>query len=155
MSNEFWEYSLSTYEVDGVAHAALAVQDEMGLDINLILYASWLASRGLKLTNSHLAGLNAHIGRWQREVVIPLRAVRRELRGIADADLLRDAVKAIELDSEKHQQLMMWEYFNRSEPLMSADETGQKNLAMLIPPRTKDAASWSLLVAALCNVMQA
>jgi uncharacterized protein (TIGR02444 family) len=50
MSNEFWEFSLATYKTDGVAEAALAVQDQMGLDINLILYASWLASQGLKLT---------------------------------------------------------------------------------------------------------
>ncbi|MFT4823939.1 MAG: hypothetical protein ACI9DH_001052 [Halioglobus sp.] len=155
MSNEFWKYSLSTYEIEGLAQAALSVQDEMGLDINLILYASWLASCGLMLTTIHLEGLDSHIGRWQHEVVIPLRAIRRQLKSFSDVDLLRDRVKDIELESEKHQQQVMWEYFNTSEPLMSAGETGQKNLAMLIPAGTKVTAAWSRLVVTLCNVLPA
>ena len=155
MSNDFWEFSLATYETGGVAQAALLVQDEMGLDINLILYASWLESLGLTLTRNHLAELESRIERWQREVVIPLRAVRRQLKGISDVDVLRDRVKGIELDCEKHQQHMMWEYFNTSEPLIPVGETGQQNLAMLIPPGTKETASWGLLVDALSNATQA
>ena len=145
MSNEFWEFSLATYKTDGVAEAALAVQDQMGLDINLILYASWLASQGLKLTGGHLVGLESRVGRWQREVVIPLRAVRRELKGIADVELLRDQVKDIELSCEKRQQQMMWEYFSAAEALEAEGETLHENLILLLAPEMAEKASWCLL----------
>lgn len=145
MSNEFWEFSLATYKVDGVAEAALAVQDQLGLDINLILYASWLASLGLKLTGEHLVGLESRIGRWQGEVVIPLRAVRRELKGITDVGLLLDQVKDIELSCEKRQQHMMWEYFNATEALKTEGETLHENLNLLLAPEMAEKASWCLL----------
>ncbi len=154
MSNDFWEFSLTTYEAEGVAEAALAVQDQLGLDINLILYASWLASLGLKLTSGHLAGLESCIGRWRREVVIPLRAVRRELKGIADVAVLRDQVKDIELSCEKRQQKMMWEYFNTAEPLGREGEILHESLILLVTPEMAETASWRILTGKLFSATQ-
>ena len=44
MTNEFWAFSLATYAIDGVAENLLAVQDTLDLDVNVLLYATWLAS---------------------------------------------------------------------------------------------------------------
>lgn len=151
MSNDFWEFSLTTYEAEGVAESALAVQDQMSLDINLILYASWLASLGLKLTNGHLAGLKPLIERWQREVVIPLRGVRRGLKSVSNVSVLRDQVKAIELSCEKRQQEMMWEYFNTADPLMAQRDTLRENLVLLLSPEMAPTPSWALLEDKLCR----
>lgn len=145
MSNEFWEFSVATYAADGVAESALAVQVQMGLDINLILYASWLASLGMKLTSGHLTELKSLIGRWQQEVVIPLRAVRLELKGISNVTVLRDQVKAIELSCEKHQQEMMWDYFNTAAPLVTEGDTLRENLVLLLSPEMTPTPSWVTL----------
>ncbi|MFK8048677.1 MAG: TIGR02444 family protein [Halioglobus sp.] len=145
MSNEFWEFSLATYATDGVSDSALAVQDEMGLDINLILYATWLASLELKLTGEHLAGLQHLTERWQQEVVIPLRGVRTRLKSDPSAAELRNQVKAIELSSERHQQELMWSYFNAADPLPSGVHSLGENLAMLLSPGATPAPSWAVL----------
>jgi len=145
MSNEFWEFSLATYATEGVSDSALAVQDQMGLDINLILYASWLASLELKLTGEHLAGLRHRTERWQKEVVIPLREVRTRLRNDPSAAELRHQVKAIELSSEKHQQELMWSYFNAADSLPRGVQSLGENLALLLPPGAIPTPSWAMM----------
>jgi len=156
MSNRFWEFSLSTYAADGVASAALAVQEELGVDINIILYASWLAELGLKLTYTHAQGLESHIARWRKEVVIPLRAARRAVRADLGSGVLYDELKAVELNCEKHQQQMMWEYFQVakvSEPLMPASDVLGDNLDLIGAIDAPKSASWKLLKTTIFNAL--
>ncbi len=80
MSNPFWDYSLATYSLDGVASTCLALQDTIGLDVNLLLYAAWLARMDQRLSGEHLAGVEAEIVDWRERVIKPLRALRRQLQ---------------------------------------------------------------------------
>ncbi|HET6519133.1 MAG TPA: TIGR02444 family protein, partial [Geminicoccaceae bacterium] len=77
----FWTWSVEVYGRDGVAAACLELQDRHGLDVNLLLLACWLAAaHGRALDGATLARARAASGRWQAEVVRPLRAARRALK---------------------------------------------------------------------------
>jgi uncharacterized protein (TIGR02444 family) len=57
----------------------------LGGDVCLLLCGTWLQARAWPLTNAHPGA--AGRGRpWQREVVTPLRALRRQWREHAQAD---------------------------------------------------------------------
>ncbi len=101
--NAFWRYSLDFYAQRGVMPACLALQDAHGVDVNLALLCCWL---GEALDASALAEAEALMGDWRREVVQPLRAVRRWLKG--RDDVLRAEVAAQELAAEQRQQAMLF-----------------------------------------------
>lgn len=142
MTNEFWAFSLATYAIDGVAENLLAVQDTLDLDVNVLLYATWLASCDLKMTEPHLAALEGCIGQWRQRVVLPLRVLRRALRDYPDASAVREAIKALELQSERQQQDMMWDFFTAQGALPSQSRPLQGNLNLLVGPDNTGDASW-------------
>lgn len=106
----FWTFSLSLYRTPGVPAACIALQDECGVDVNVLLFALWLASQGRALKPHDLAQADSAVAAWREEAVRPLRAARRFLKeapaafdAVASA-ALRDKVKAAELESERLQQ---------------------------------------------------
>lgn len=108
-----WSFSLSLYAAPGVAEACLTAQDRHGADVNLLLWAVWLASQGHDLTAAEVAEAEAATRPWREEVIWPLRAVRRRLKTgplpapDAATESLRMQVKAAELEAEKAQQLLL------------------------------------------------
>jgi len=108
--NPFWTFSLAVYAMEGVAPACLRLQDRHGLDVNLLLYCCWAARRGVAFDAPAMARLGALTADWTAEIVQPLRAVRRALKGGFEAmpeagcAALRDAVAALELDAERLEQ---------------------------------------------------
>ena len=109
-SEGLWAFSLRTYARPGVAQACLALQDQAGADVNLLLFALWAASRGQSLTAADMARVDAATRPWRDGVVCPLRATRRALKalgGTRDAERLRDQVKQAELEAERQQQAVM------------------------------------------------
>jgi uncharacterized protein (TIGR02444 family) len=76
LARDFWSFSVTTYGRPGVATACLALQDECGADVNLLMYCCWLGLRGCVLERNGLQGALDAIGRWQAEVVQPLRRAR-------------------------------------------------------------------------------
>jgi len=77
----FWNFSLVLYGRPGVAPALLGLQDSLGLDVNMLVFCCWAASRGRALSPADLAVVDAVAEPWQAEVVRPLRALRRRLKG--------------------------------------------------------------------------
>ncbi len=45
-SSPFWDYSLGIYRKPGVADACIALQDEFGLDVNMLLACLWFSAEG-------------------------------------------------------------------------------------------------------------
>jgi uncharacterized protein (TIGR02444 family) len=131
MNNDFWSFSLACYGHSGVAKSALAAQDELGLDVNVILYAAWLASMNKVLSAAHLAGLEAAVAPWQARVVAPLRAQRRALKGYSVAAQIRESLKSLELEAEHRQQDMMWSFFLGAGDMEDSPEPLPGNLALL------------------------
>jgi len=109
-SPAFWRWSLTRYRRPGVESLLLGLQDEFGLNVNVLLWAAWCAEHfetapELSFRNA-LDGIDA----WQARVTKPLRGVRRSLKSQSDiegAEALRAQVKAAELDAEKIEQAML------------------------------------------------
>ena len=61
--------------------ACLHLQNRHDLDVNLVLFAAFVgAERGHSVTASNLKAARARVDAWHREVVRPLRAVRKRLK---------------------------------------------------------------------------
>ena len=155
MQNPIWEYSLAAYGRPDVAQACLRAQDELGVDVNILLYASWLASTDQRLNFSHLEGLDQAVRDWRERVVSPLRGLRRELRDYAEAESVRDAVKSLELQAEQQQHDMMWRYYLLAPSLVMVKQPLQENLALLFESVGCDRERWSMEVPALMGALRA
>ena len=111
----FWRFSLRFYRQDGVADACITLQEEAGVDVNLLLFLLWHATRKRSLSASEIAELERRIAPWRNMTVIPLRTMRRALKSPpalvagAPAELFRTRIKAVELEAERLQQEAMHE----------------------------------------------
>ena len=79
-TNRFWQFSLDFYRRDGVAEACLTLQDRLGLDVNILLYAAWLASQGRTASVADFEQVDLLVAPWREEVIRPLRRIRRWLK---------------------------------------------------------------------------
>jgi uncharacterized protein (TIGR02444 family) len=103
----FWRFSLRVYARPGIAAALLGLQDRAGHNVNLVLYGLWLAiGRGVRLDRGELTRARAAIAKIDRDVLLPLRNLRRALKGDADPDIqaLRRRVLALEVAAERRVQ---------------------------------------------------
>lgn len=101
--NPLWDFSLTVYARPGVPVACLDLQDRRGQDVNLLLFAAWAGlACGVRLTAAELERIDSTVAPWRAEVVRPLRAVRRRVKGEDPA--LYDRLKAAELAAERVQQ---------------------------------------------------
>ena len=111
----FWRFSLRFYRQPGVADACIALQEERGVDVNLLLFLLWQATRKRAFAAADVEELEGRIGGWRDMTVIPLRTLRRALKSPpplvagAAAELFRTKVKAVELEAERLQQEAMYE----------------------------------------------
>ncbi|MBJ8345514.1 TIGR02444 family protein [Antrihabitans sp. YC2-6] len=100
-------FALGVYGAEGVSSACLLLQESVGLDVNLLLFAAHFgAEKGRILTPSHIDVLRGRIDPWHAEVVRPLRVVRKRLKsGPAPAPdartaELRSALQRLEIQAE-------------------------------------------------------
>ena len=109
-TSPFWSFSLRIYRQAGVPDACLALQDGAGVDVNVLLFGLFCATRGRMLCAADMAAIVTFIEPWRSSVVVPLRGVRRFLREAPEgfegreAPALRQRVKAAELEAERLQQ---------------------------------------------------
>jgi uncharacterized protein (TIGR02444 family) len=122
-THPFWEFSLRVYRSEGVAEACLALQDERGADVNMVLYCCWVGASGGGALESRLLGRAAEmVAPWQDEVVGALRAARRRLKrgfeGIPKdrTEALRKSVAAIEIEAEHAEQILLAKAFPPPRP---------------------------------------
>lgn len=105
MSSDLWSFSLSVYARPGVEQACLQLQSA-GVNVCLLLCAAWLGRRGVGCNEQRLQQLRSVVKPWDADVVQPLRALRTQWKSAAtgDEDLraLREKVKALELEAERH-----------------------------------------------------
>ncbi len=105
--NPFWNFSLQFYRQPGVADLCLSLQDRHAIDVNLMLYMLWLATRGGSVSQSEVAAIAEHIKHWHESVVVPLRTVRRSIAKstpLSARTEFRNRVKALELQAERIEQ---------------------------------------------------
>jgi uncharacterized protein (TIGR02444 family) len=106
----FWRFSLGFYRRPNVGAACIEIQDQTGVDVNLLLFLLWNASLHRRLSADEVRGLERRVADWRDGVVIRLRELRRALKSPpalvppGTAELFRTKVKAIELEAERLQQ---------------------------------------------------
>jgi uncharacterized protein (TIGR02444 family) len=103
----FTRFALAVYDRPGVPAACQLLQDRFDLDVNVLLFAAFLgAARAQIFTPASLDTVRRGVGAWQRDVVRPLREVRRRLKtGPAPAPnretaKLRNTIQDVELQVE-------------------------------------------------------
>jgi len=81
MGSPFWNFSLAVYGANAVQDECLNLQDQFGLDVNLVLLCAFLgAVHGVALTFDDIASARQEVQQWHEHVVRPLRATRRHLK---------------------------------------------------------------------------
>ena len=110
----FWSFSVALYDRPQISEACLALQDEHGVDVDLVLFALWCASRGHRLGAAELGAADAAVASWRDTVARPIRRVRRALTtdglGVAQEAAvlaLRTQVLGVELAAERLQHGML------------------------------------------------
>src|SRR5437763_2354529 len=117
-----WRFSLHFYRQAGVAEACIALQDECGVDVNLLLFLLWLAAGRRQLSAANVKELDAAVRDWRQLTIVPIRDVRRKLKGAATLveankqESFRTKIKAVELEAERLQQEALYSR-SRSAPL--------------------------------------
>jgi uncharacterized protein (TIGR02444 family) len=140
-AGEFWSFSLAFYDRPKVAAALLALQDEAGCRVNLVLFAIWhgLSGRGW-LDKPGMDEAEGAVRSIEIEVIGPLRELRRRLKTATDPDIqgLRESIKTIEIEAEKAAQVRLAALAGpRSEVDRSTRLTdAEANLALYLGPAT-------------------
>lgn len=113
LAQAFWAATLSLYGRPGVPEAALVLQDRDGLDVNMVLWCVWCGTQGRPLDSAQVQHAVKACAAWRAEVLEPLRALRRHMKGgIAGVDKslsdpLREQVKGAELQAEQVQHAVL------------------------------------------------
>ena len=93
-------WSEQTYAQEGVASALLAMQDEAGEDVLLLLLAAWLQQQGRVLPADVWQQVHTQQACWREELMLPLRQARRALARQAASQVQYQRLKAIEVEVE-------------------------------------------------------
>lgn len=115
----FWRFSLMVYARPGIAEALIGLQDRAGHNVNLVLFGLWLGlCEGMRLDADGLASARAAIRGIDRDVVAPLRQLRRALKSDPDPDVrvLRRQVLAVEIAAERRAQARLAATIGRRKP---------------------------------------
>ena len=160
VASPFWRFSLAIYADPEVAKSCIELQDGTGVDVNVLLFVLWAASRGRCLSVDEVREIVAAVETWRESVVVPLRTARRSLRSppasidAKRAAALRLQVKKVELEAEQLQQeaLYRWrtvEQLGRPEPLLDAAATANIKSYAAVLEKEFGAAAIDILLAAL------
>ncbi|MFM2281563.1 MAG: hypothetical protein RLZZ444_3794 [Pseudomonadota bacterium] len=128
LDQALWQFMLAVYARPGVQAACLKLQEDCDIDVVLLL--TWLyhtLDGRIPLGASDIVALQHHVGEWRDRTVLPLRAIRTDLR-IDSVDMpdearetLREKIKALELGAERTQVSMIAEWLVARPPAVSSD----------------------------------
>ena len=114
LDGSHWRFVVSFYDEPGVAEVCLSLQDGLGLDVNILLFAIFSAAeRGIAVTAHDIRDMDMAVDPWRSASVLPLRSIRRQLKHAAEpippeyAETLRTKVKHIELLAEQMEQALL------------------------------------------------
>lgn len=120
-AERLWRFAVALYARPGVEPACLRLQDEAGLNVNLLLACIWRGrEHGEAPGADALAAALAAIEPWHETVVDPLRAIRRSIKQQAQHDpavaTVRRTVLEAELAAERVEQGLIVRAFESGPP---------------------------------------
>lgn len=108
----FWRFSVRIYSQSHVETSFLTLQNERGLNINVLLFCIWYGCNDQgRLSKVELRKMLCNIQSWHDLIVVPLRRIRLQLKPITSPDWqeVRKVVLKHELVAEQIEQLIMIE----------------------------------------------
>ena len=101
-----WDWVLEAHARPGAGEACLAIQNDHGQCVTLLLWRAWTVAEGRPVPPALLAAAIADAQAWEGQVTAPIRAARRAMKSLAIVDdagrvALRARVQAAELDAER------------------------------------------------------
>ncbi|RYY73732.1 MAG: TIGR02444 family protein [Gammaproteobacteria bacterium] len=103
-----WNFALGFYARQGVAETCLLLQDQHNANVCLLIGLHWLDTQRRTLAPEDWSDLVERTGHWTREIIEPLRKLRRTLKQELDdfemddlQDQIRQTIKQAELLAEK------------------------------------------------------
>ena len=131
-AEQFWQDSNAEYQREGVKAACLWLQNEKGLNVNLLLLICWIAKQGVELSPNELEEILAAIANWHDQNISLIRQLRKATEAATWMDTTRkEQLKQKLLDSEitmeRIEQQLMIEQLNRlplkTKPNASAEQS--------------------------------
>jgi uncharacterized protein (TIGR02444 family) len=116
LDNPFWTFSLEVYAAPGVEAECLALQEDRGIDINVVLFCAWLgATKQSVLSADDFAAIDTLVAPWRETVVHDLRSSRRALKAMpemaySEVAQLRKDIAALELRAEQIEQALLYQW---------------------------------------------
>lgn len=104
-----WRTIVSWYETPGAADALLKAQQDTGLDVVLHLFLRYVRDElGVDLTPEEEAQAQQAIAPWRDQVIVRVRALRRELKTLSGLEQVddsrhdwREQLKVMEVKAER------------------------------------------------------
>jgi uncharacterized protein (TIGR02444 family) len=149
-NSPFWEFSLAFYVMPRVEPACIALQDEAGVDVNILLFLLWNATQGRSMSEADVSELDRAVSAWRNTSVIPLRGMRRALKialPIVDrhtTEGFRNRIKEAELEAERLEQAALYALAQTGrygKPGLAALDAAQASIAAyetLLPPLPRE-----------------
>ncbi len=106
-AESFWIWANAVYAHPGVADSLIEAQDRAGLNVNLLLWICWSATRFAEIPEIILRRATEATAQWSAQVTASLRAARRAAKsfedkpGFENAASLRSDIKSAELYAER------------------------------------------------------
>ena len=107
MTGPHWQFALAVYGKPGVPAACLLLQDRCGVDVNVLLVGLYAAAVGIGPDRNGIAALDDGIRAIRETAVLPLRQVRRGMKGRdfgPATEMVRQQVQKAELMAEQLEQ---------------------------------------------------
>jgi uncharacterized protein (TIGR02444 family) len=109
----FWHYTCDFYGRAGVTDTCLTLQDELGLNVNLLLLLCWCEQNGKQLSGEQLEMLVHSVAQWHNEYTKPLRSLRRKLALDDNATVTaKQRIFDVEMELEKTEQRLLLGAYN-------------------------------------------
>ena len=109
-NNPLWDYAIDLYSQQGVADKLLLMQNNYGLNVNVLITMCWLGKEGKAIHTEQLEALLNLIDVFDKAVIQNIRTARKALKDQEHASYdIYENIKALELDCE---HLLIDQIFN-------------------------------------------
>ena len=125
--NPLWRFSKNIYRKGEVSETLLHLQDKFSIDVNMILFVSWLASINRSITTSDIQDAQKLVSLWRTKMIVPIRNIRRSVRNFPDTDYLYANIKKLEIDTEKEELKILYDNYIA----ISSEKKGEQKLDLL------------------------
>lgn len=102
-SDTFWEWSLQRWDESTFRDACLHWQ-QLGGEVNLLLFAIWQGERGLQWDEAYVMQLLSQSRYWREELLQPVRTLRAAIKTEPGPGPEYEQAKALELQLERRFQ---------------------------------------------------